>query len=323
MKAAVYRTYGGPEVVRIEETARPEPGPGEMLIKVAHGSVTTADWRLRAAEFPGVLALPGRLMFGLRHPRQPVLGSAFAGHVAALGAGVTGFAPGQAVFGFTMLGAHAEYLVVKAAGAVLPLPEGLALSEAAALPFGGLSALVFLRDYARITPGQRLLVVGASGGVGAYAVQIARALGAEVTGVASGPHEALVRDLGAQGFVDYRQQPVSALATRFDAVIDTVGALRFSEARAVLAPGGVFVPLNFGLREIGQALWTRLFGRKALRLGVSGDTKADLAVLAGWVTEGRLRPVVDRRFPLSEIAVAHALVETRHRKGAVLLDMAA
>ncbi|WP_323768924.1 NAD(P)-dependent alcohol dehydrogenase [Marinovum sp.] len=323
MKAAVYRTYGGPEVVRIEETVRPEPGPGEILVRVAHGSVTTADWRLRAAAFPGVLAIPGRLMFGLRAPRQPVLGSEFAGHVAALGAGVTEFAPGQAVFGFVLQGAHADYLVVKASGAVLPVPDGLDLSEAAALPFGGLSALVFLRDFAQLTPGQRVLVVGASGGVGAYAVQIARAMGAEVTGVASGAHEGFVRSLGAEGFVDYRRQSLRGLETRFDAVIDTVGATDFAAVRAVLTPRGVFVPLNFGLREIGQALWARVFRRKRLRIGVSGDTKADLSVLAGWVVEGRLRPVIDRRFPLAEIRAAYALVETRHRQGAVLLDMAA
>ncbi|MEQ9387002.1 NAD(P)-dependent alcohol dehydrogenase [Marinovum algicola] len=323
MKAAIYRKYGGPEVVRIEDTARPAPGPGEMLVKVAHGSVTTADWRLRAAAFPGVLAVPGRLMFGLRRPRQPVLGSEFSGEVVALGAGVTEFAPGQAVFGFVMQGAHAEYLVVKAAGAVLPVPEGLDPAEAAALPFGGLSALVFLRDYAKLAPGQKLLVVGASGGVGAYAVQIARALGAEVTGVASGAHEAFVRGLGAVGFVDYRRQSLRGLGSRFDVVIDTVGATDFATARAVLAPRGVFVPLNFGVREIGQALWSQVFGRRKLRLGVSGDTKADLRVLARWVEEGRLRPVIDRRFPLTEIRAAYALVEGRHRQGAILLDMAA
>ncbi|WP_417526054.1 NAD(P)-dependent alcohol dehydrogenase [Marinovum sp.] len=323
MKAAIYRNYGGPEVVRIEDTPLPEPGPGEILVKVAHGSVTTADWRLRAAAFPGILAVPGRLMFGLRRPRAAVLGSEFAGHVAALGEGVTGFAEGQAVFGFVMLGAHAEYVVVKADGAVLPVPEGLALEEAAALPFGGLSALVFLRDFAEVKPGQKVLVIGASGGVGAYAVQIARAMGAEVTGVASAAREGFVRGLGAEAFVDYRSQSLRTLGARFDAVIDTVGAVGFAEAKAVLKPRGVFVPLNFGPKEMGQALWTRVFGGRRVRLGVSGDTKADLGVLARWVEEGRLRPVIDRRFPLAGIREAYALVETRHRQGAVLLDMAA
>ncbi|TNF23104.1 MAG: NAD(P)-dependent alcohol dehydrogenase [Rhodobacteraceae bacterium] len=321
MQAAVYSEYGTADVVRIEDRARPVPGPGEILVKVAHGSVTTADWRLRAAAFPGVLAIPGRLMFGLRRPRREVLGSEFAGEVAALGPGVTGFAPGQPVFGFVMQGAHAEYLVVRAEGAVLAVPEALALADAAALPFGGLSALVFLRDFAQVQPGQRVLVIGASGGVGVYAVQIARALGAEVTGMASGGNEALVRGLGASGFIDYRTTKLRDLEGRFDAVIDTVGAARFKDVRHLLGKTGVFVPLNFGLREIGQALWTRALGGPRVRIGVSGDTRADLAVLADWVTQGRLRPVVDRRFAFRAIRAAYAHVEGRHRRGSVLLDI--
>lgn len=323
MKAAVYSEYGKADVVRIEDVARPEPGPGEILVKVAYGSVTTADWRLRAAAFPGVLAIPGRLMFGLRGPRQPVLGSEFAGEVVTLGAGVQGFEAGQAVFGFVIRGAHAEYLVVKAEGAVLPLPEGLSLADAAALPFGGQSALVFLRDYARVRPGQKVLAVGASGGVGAYAVQIARAMGASVTGVASGANEGFVRGLGAEDFVDYRKQDLRDLDGTYDAVIEAVGAVRFGDVRHLLGKTGVFVPLNFGLREVGQALKTALLGGPRVRIGVSGDTKADLAVLADWVTQGRIRPVIDRRFPFDGIREAYVHVEGRHRRGAVLLDIGA
>ncbi|MGY3436515.1 MULTISPECIES: NAD(P)-dependent alcohol dehydrogenase [unclassified Marinovum] len=323
MKAAMYNEYGGAEVVGIEDLAQPTPGPGEILVKLAHGSVTTADWRLRAAAFPGVLAVPGRLMFGLRRPRAPVLGSEFAGTVVALGEGVTEFAQGQEVFGFVMLGAHAEYLVVKADGAVLPVPSGLTLKDAAAVPFGGLSALVFLRDFAKVKPGQKLLVIGASGGVGAYTVQIARILGAEVTGVASGEHAEFVRTLGAHETVDYRTQKLGTLTTRFDAVIDTVGAADFATVRPLLKPRGVFVPLNFGLREVGQALWTALTRRRRVLIGVSGDTKEDLRILSRWITAGQLRPVIDSRFPLAGIRDAYARVEGRHRRGAVLLDMAA
>ena len=323
MRAAIYSEYGGPEVVRIEDVARPEPGRGEVLIKVAHGSVTTADWRLRAAAFPGVLAVPGRLMFGVMRPRARVLGSDFAGQVAARGEGVTEFRIGEAVFGFSLLGAHAEYLVVKASGAVAPLPEGLSLEEAAAVPFGGLSALVFLRDHAKVTPGQRVLVIGASGGVGAYAVQIAKALGAEVTGVASGGHEGFVRSLGADGFIDYRRQNLRRMRGDYDVVLETVGAASFGDVRHLLVKSGVFVPLNFGVRELRQALWARLRGGPRVAIAVSGDTRADLDVLSRWIAEGRLRPVVDRRYPLAGIREAYQHVEGRHREGAVLLDMAA
>lgn len=321
MKAAVYSEYGNADVVRIMDVARPEPGPGEILVKVAYGSVTTADWRLRAAAFPGALAIPGRLMFGLLGPRKGVLGSEFAGEVAALGAGVQDFEVGQAVFGFVMLGAHAEYLVVKADGAVLPVPEGLALADAAALPFGGLSALVFLRDFANVRPGQRVLVVGASGGVGAYVVQIARAMGASVTGVASGQNEGFVRGLGAEEFVDYHRQSLRDLDGSFDVVIETVGAAQFKDVRHLLGKTGVFVPLNYGLREIGQMLRAALLGGPRISIGVSGDTKADLSVLADMVIEGRVKPVVDRRYPFGAIHEAYAHVEGRHRRGAVLLEI--
>ena len=322
MKAAVYTEYGGPDVVRIEEIVRPEPAVGEVLVRVSHSTVTTGDWRLRAAAFPGILAVAGRVMFGLTRPRNPVLGSEFAGTVAALGEGVTEFAVGDAVFGFAPSGAHAEYLTIKADGAVLPLPDGVGPEAAVAVPFGGASALVFLRDFAKLQPGQKVLVVGASGGVGAYAVQVARLLGAEVTGVASGPREEMVRDLGAAGFVDYQTQDITALGETFDIVFDTVGALEFAEARKLLTPKGVFVPLNFGLREMGQALWSCFRGGQRVKIGVNEDSKADLAVLRDWMADGQLRPVVGARFPLAEIRDAHALVQGRHKQGAVVIGIA-
>lgn len=321
MKAAVYREYGGPDVVHVEDVVRPEPGPGDVLVRVSHSTVTTADWRLRAAAFPGVLAVPGRLMFGLRRPRHPVLGSEFAGTVVALGAGVTEFAVGDEVFGFAPMGAHAEFMTLKASGAVLPLPHGVDFAEAAAVPFGGLCSLAFLRDVAGLSAGQKVLVIGASGGVGAYAVQVARLLGAEVTGVASGAREELVRDLGATGFVDYTTQDVTTLNSRFDLVFDTVGAMDFAQVREVLKPRGVFIPLNFGIREIGQVLWSRLRGGQRIRIGVNDDTKADLAVLRDWMEQGALRAVIGAHFALDDIRDAHALVQGRHKIGSVIVEI--
>ncbi|MDA7427146.1 NAD(P)-dependent alcohol dehydrogenase [Primorskyibacter aestuariivivens] len=323
MKAAVYTEYGGPDVVRIKEIAPPEPGAGEVLIKVSHSTVTTADWRLRAAAFPGVLAVPGRLMFGLTRPRNPVLGSEFAGTVAALGAGVSAFAVGDAVFGFAPSGAHAEFLTHREDGAVLPLPDGVGAGEAVAVPFGGLSALVFLRDFANLQAGQNVLVVGASGGVGGYAVQVARLLGAEVTGVASGAREDMVRALGATGFVDYMTQDIAALHERFDVVFDTIGTMDFARARTLLKPKGVFVPLNFGLREVWQAFWSCFRGGQRVKIGVNEDRKPDLAVLRDWMAQGRLRAVVGARYALADIRDAHALVQGRHKQGAVVIDIAA
>lgn len=321
MKAAVYRKYGPPEVVHIESVARPTPKPGEILVRVRAAGVTTADWRLRAAAFPGLIAkLAGRLMFGLFGPRNTVLGSDFAGEVAEVGAGVTAFRPGDRVFGFSPRGAHAEYLVIKAEGAVSHTPAGLTDTQAAAVPFGGQAALEFLDRFAQVKPGERVLIVGASGGVGAYAVQIAKALGASVTGVASAANRALVEGLGADAFVDYRAVDPATLSGPFDVVLDTIGVLDYPTVAPMLAQGGRFVPLNFGL---GDAL----AGRRARRHGhavivkVNGDSKAGLKRLSDMIEAGRLRPVIDRVYPFDQIRAAHAHVEGRSRKGAVVLSL--
>jgi NADPH:quinone reductase-like Zn-dependent oxidoreductase len=320
MKAAVYERYGGPEVVAVREVPRPEPGPGEMLVRVGAASLTTADWRMRASAFPGALWLPGRMMVGLLRPRQTVLGRDFAGVVDRVGAGVAGFREGERVFGVAGHGAHAEFVKVPETAAVLATPEGMTDAEAAALPFGALSALVFLRDYARVRAGQSVLVVGASGGVGCYAVQIARALGAEVTGVASAANLGFVRGLGAAEALDYAQPaPAGRL---YDAILDTVGATTFAGEKAALKEGGVYVPLNFGLREGLQALATRRAARK-VAIGVSGDTRKDLAAVVAMVADRRVRPVIDRSFPLADIVAAHRYVEGRHRRGAVIVLMGA
>lgn len=322
MKAAISTEYGGPEVVRIAEIARPAPKPGEMLVRVHAAGVTTADWRLRAAAFPGAIsAVAGRLMFGLFRPRKSVLGGDYAGTVVALGEGVTGFSVGDRVFGFQFCGAHAEYRVVKASGAVTLTPEALSDVQAAALPFGGLCALEFLDRFAQVQPGERVLIIGASGGVGVYAVQVARALGAIVTGVASADNLALVEGLGADHVVDYRQTVPASLSGPYDVVFDTVGALDYPRAAPMLAHGGRFVPLNFALGDVWKG---RRAGRNGHRqiLKVNGDTREALDRLVTMIAAGQLRPIIDTVFPFEDIRAAYAKVETRRRKGAVVLDIA-
>lgn len=322
MKAMVYDRYGPPDVLRAEDIPRPVPAVGEVLVRVRAGSVSTADWRMRAAAYPGILWLPGRLMTGLFRPRHRVLGVDFAGEIAAVGPGAGRFSPGARVFGFCGRGAHAEYLAMPEDAAIVATPEGLSDAEAAALPFGALSALVFLRDFGHVAPGQRVAVVGASGGVGAYAVQIARAMGASVTGIASAASRDFVRDLGADSFVDYREADFTAGTDRYDLVLDAVGATDFARARRVLVPGGLFIPLNFGFREMAQALWTRARPGPRVTIGTSGDRAEDLEVLKALIADGKLRPVIDSTWPLDRIAEAHAHVETRHRRGAVVVTVA-
>ena len=323
MLAMVNETYGGPEVVAPKQMPRPEPAGNEVLVKVMAAGVTTADWRLRASAFPGGMWLLGRLIFGLRRPRNLVLGSDFAGVVVAVGTDVTRFRPGQRVFGGAGHGAHAEYLTIAEDGALAETPQGLSDAEAAALPFGAVCALAFFHDVARIKPGHRVLIIGASGGVGSYAVQVAKWLGAEVTGVASGPNLPLIRDLGADRVVDYQAQDVTRMSAQFDVVFDTVGALSFAQARRILAKDGLFLPLNFGLADLPRAIGARLRRGPRLVLHVNGDTRESMEQIAQLVAQGHLRPVIDQTYPLTQIRAAYAHVETRRRKGAVVLEVAA
>lgn len=321
MKAIVFDKYGSTDVLRQEEIDTPAITGTGILVRVRSSSVSTADWRIRASAFPGGLWLPGRLMMGLFRPKNRVLGADFAGEVVSVGAAVTRFKPGDRVFGFAGHGGHAEYLAVDAEAAVTHTPETLTDDEAAALPWGALAALVFLRDVARVGPGKSVLVVGASGGVGAYAVQIAAALGAEVSGVASGGNADFVRGLGASDVIDYRREDYAKSGRTWDVVFDTVRQADFAAARRALAPGGLYVPLNFGVADMLRAPFTGRGGGPRMVTTINGDTRADLEEVARMAAAGTLRPVIDSRFPMARVAEAHARVEGRHRAGAVILKI--
>jgi NADPH:quinone reductase-like Zn-dependent oxidoreductase len=323
MLAVTYESYGGPGVVHATEMPCPVPGAAQVLVKLAAAGVTTADWRLRASDFPGGMWLAGRLAFGIVRPRNHILGGDFAGEVVAVGAEVTKFQPGDRVFGTSGTGAHAEYLTVDSDVAIALTPDSVSDRGGAALAFGAICALDFLRDVAEVKPGQKVLIIGASGGVGCYAVQIAKWLGAEVTGVASGASQELVMSLGADHFVDYQAQDVTRLRDRFDLIFDTVGVLKFRAARALLVRHGLFLPLNFGPLDLWPVLWSRITGGPRISLHVNGDSQQDTETLADLVRDGHLRPVIDRVFRLDDIRAAYAHVESRHRLGAVVLEIGA
>lgn len=319
MTALSFDRYGPPEVVQVTRVPIPDHGPGEVLVRVRASAVNTGDWRIRAAAFPGILALAGRLIYGLTAPRNPLLGSEFAGEVQSVGAQVTRFKPGDRVYGLVATGgASAQFLAVPETDAIAAIPTTLDYEEAAALPFGGLCALSFLSDFAHLSQGQRLLVVGASGGVGCYAVQIGKALGSHVTGVAGPDSQGFVAGLGADATIDYRASPLSQWPQDFDVILDTIGTLTPKDAWQLLRKNGLFLPLNFGLREIGAALLNPFLNKKT-RLAVNKDTPEGLAQLSNLVQSGQLRPVIDSRFPLAQAELAHAKVETRHRHGSIVL----
>ena len=322
MKAAVYERYGPADVVAIREIERPEPKADEVLVEVHATSVTTADWRVRASAFPKGMWLMGRLVMGVLAPRNKVLGMEFSGRIAGAGEAVRDFMQGDAVYGMRAgFGAHAEYLVMRQDGAIGPKPASLSDSQAASVPFGAICALVFLRDFGQVKPGQSVLVCGASGGVGVHAVQIAKYLGAEVTGMCSAANHELVASLGADHLIDYRAQDYSAGGERFDLIFDTASATGFGQAKKALKPGGVYLPLEFGIADAFRALAAKLAGGKKMLLRISGDTRQELDTLSALIERGQLRPVIDSEYPLDKIADAYRRVEGRHKRGSVVLTV--
>lgn len=319
MIAATVAGYGGPEMVRLQEVPRPNPGPGEVLVRVRAAPVTAGDARMRSGKVPRGFGLVLRLVLGWSRPRNPP-GWSYAGEVAGLGEGVSGFTIGQRVFGITGFkgGAHREYLVVKATGSTLPLPDSLSFEEGAAFFFGGLTAAEFLLDKARIRAGERVLINGATGAVGSAALQIARAQGAEVTAVCSAPNQALARRLGADAVIDYRSQPVSG---RYDVVMDVIGTMPWPGARAHLADGGRLLLITADLAaSLGAALRPR---RDTCHLfaGTSSEARAKMDRLITLHEAGAYRPEVGLALPFAEIARAHALAETFHKPGNLVVTM--
>lgn len=320
MKTAYQTAYGAPTVVVIRDTPKPVPKDNEVLVKVMATTVTSGDSRMRAFRIPAAFWLPGRLVMGITRPRKPVLGVEFAGVVEAVGKAVTRFAPGERVFGLHVLGCHAEYKVVPEDAAIAAMPEGLSFAEAAAIPFGALTAQFFLRK-AGITPGQHVLVNGASGAVGAFAVQLAKQYGAHVTGICSSANAELVRSLGAEAVIDYQTTDFPR-EQGFDVILDTVGNVTLGKFRRATSAKGILLAVDGGGTAFLRAAWTALFGSRKVIATVSQDRQADLEVIRDLVAAGSLRATIDSRHPFAAIAQAHARVDTGRKRGAVVVDVA-
>jgi len=322
MKAAVYRRYGPPEVVHIEDVEKPVPRDNEVLIRVHATTVAAADWRLRSAH-PALV----RIFCGFWRPKKTlILGMEFAGTVESVGKTVTKFAPGHQVFGSTgfKFGAHAEYLCLPEDGVLAPKPANMTLEEAAAVCFGGISALHFLRE-AKIQAGQNVLIYGASGSVGVFAVQLAKHFGARVTGVASGANLDLVKSLGADEVVDYTREDFSKAGRVYDTIVDTVGKSGFSRSLRCLKRGGCYARIGAAggtvwiLGALLRGMWISLTGAAKVMGGVARGGAADLFFFKELIEAGKLRTVIDRRYPLAEIAEAHRYAEAGHKKGDVIV----
>ncbi|MBL8517796.1 MAG: NAD(P)-dependent alcohol dehydrogenase [Betaproteobacteria bacterium] len=322
MKAVVCERYGPPEVLRLTETATPQPRDNELLIRIHATTVTFADRRIRAMDAPPGFGVLMRLAFGVSRPRQPVLGSELAGVVDAVGSAVHAFRPGDRVFAFAdaRLGCHAEYRCLPDNALVARMPANLDFAHAAALSFGGTTALSFLRR-AKVRRGEQVLINGASGGVGTAAIQLARHLGAEVTAVCSAANADLVSSLGAARVIDYAREDFTQLGECWDVIMDTVGTAPYSRASPVLRPGGRLLAVLAGLQDmLTTPLRARLHGRRVIA-GPAFGTTEDLRHLAQLAEAGVFLPVIDREFPLERIVEAHRHVDTGRKRGNVIIHV--
>lgn len=302
MKAAVYTKYGPPEVVSIIEVDTPKPKANEILIKIEAATLTAGDARLRASDFPPAFWLIARLIFGLFKPKKKILGHEYSGVVKEIGSQVSKFAVGDSVFGTSTLlkaGSHAEYICVPQQwkqGVVRIKPDGLSHKQAAAIPVGGMAAL-YLLEKAKISKGQNVLVYGASGSVGSYAVQLAKALGSAVTGVCSTVNMEMVQSLGAETVIDYKKDDFTTTQDRFDIIFDAVGKAPKSKAKKLLKKGGSYVSVNM----------------------ITTEKDAHLELLSELAISGRLKAFVDKEFNLDQIVQAHAYVDSGRKRGNLLI----
>jgi NADPH:quinone reductase-like Zn-dependent oxidoreductase len=323
MQAIVYKKYGPPDVLQLEEVEKPVPADDQVLIKIHAATVSATDIVFRKGK-----PWSARAAIGLTKPKHTIPGDVLAGEIEAVGKDVKSFNIGDPVYGSTgdSFGAHAEYICLSETGALALKPSNLSFAKAAALCEGALTALPFLRDTANIQKGQSILINGASGSIGTLAVQLAKYFGANVTGVCSTKNVDWVKSLGADKVIDYTREDFTQTGDTYDIIFDTVGKSSFSQCKNSLKPNGLYLStvLSFGI--LLQMLLTSKSGKKQAKIAFTGlrspgEKSKDLVFLKNLAESGRLKPVIDRHYPLAAISEAHRYVETGHKKGAVVLDV--
>jgi NADPH:quinone reductase-like Zn-dependent oxidoreductase len=320
MKAMVYTEYGPPDVLQLKEVEKPAPKEDEVLVRVYATTVTTADANARGFVFiPAGFGFLPRLMFGIRRPKMSILGTVLAGEVEAVGAGVKEFKEGDQVFGETRFGAYAEYICLPEDGMLAAKPSNLNYQEAAAVPFGSHTALYFIRDKANLQSGSKILINGASGDVGTFAVQLARYYGAEVTGVCSSTNLELVKSLGAVNVIDYTKEDFTKNSQTYDIIYDTVGKTTFAGCKSSLTGNGLYLAGAGGPKAFIEMGWTSLVGSQKVLAGMAPEHKEDLITLKELCEAGEIKPVIDRTYPLEQMVEAHRYVDKGHKKGSVVI----
>lgn len=328
MKAIVWTKYGPPDGLQLKEVEKPAPREDEILIKIHATTVTAGDCEMRRLQLPLMLSFPVRLYAGLLRPKRiTILGQELAGEVAEVGQNVNLWKAGDRVFGTTGFGfgAYAEYICLPAEpddaqGALAAKPTNLTYEEAAAVPTAGFEALHFLRK-ANIQPGKKVLIIGAGGSIGTFSVQLARHFGAEVTGVDSAEKLDMLRSIGAQHVIDYTREDYTKYGESYDLIIDVVGKGSVARRLKLLKPDGYYFLAYAGLSHIFLAIWTSLTGGKKLKIESANQQKDDLIFLKELIEAGKIKPIIDRYFPLEQAAEAHRYIETGRKRGNVVLTL--
>jgi NADPH:quinone reductase-like Zn-dependent oxidoreductase len=330
MKAIVYEEYGPPDVLKLKEVEKPVPRDNEILIRIHATPVSFGDKLVRNLKevtpekfhMPFLYWLLAKMYFGIRRPRITVLGSEFSGEIEAVGKDVKRFKSGDAVFGYRgpSMGAYAEYHCMPENGVLAPKPANMTFEQAAAVPYGAIMALSLLRKQ-NIGPGQRVLVNGASGGIGPFVVQLAKYYGAEVTGVCGTPRMEYVKSLGADKVIDYTKDDFAASGESYDVIVDILGKGSFARIKRALKANGRWLLVSFKTKKILQMLWTSLSGGKKVICVLSSEKAEDLVFIKELIEAEKLKAVIDRCYPLAQAAEAHRYVEQGHKKGSVVITV--
>jgi len=330
MKAIVYEKFGPPEVLQLKEVEKPSPKDNEVLVEVFATPITYGEIISRNSKnigprkfnMPFLFWLIQRLDFGIRKPKKKILGSEFAGKIESVGKDVKLFKKGDEVFGYTGPGgaAYAEYLTLSEEGRVALKPTNMTYEEASAVPFGSMTASNLLKNV-NIQSGQKVLINGASGGIGSFAVQIAKNAGAEVTGVCSTTKLDYVKSLGADHVIDYTKEDFTKSGETYDVIFDILGKSSFSRGKKSLKKNGQYLYASFKLRKLLQMLRTSIIGNKKVKCAISMDKTEDLIEIKELVEAGKIKSIIDKRYPLEQIAEAHDYVEKGLRKGHVVINL--
>ena len=325
MKVVLHTRYGPADLLELKEVEKPTPKEDEVLIAIKATTVSTGDCNIRNFTFVTKSMLPmARLMFGVRKPwKARVLGTELAGEVERVGAGVRRFKTGDRVVASTGMagGGHAEYVCLPETGALAIKSNALSWEEAVAIPFGANTALYFLRDLGCVQAGQEVLIIGASGSIGSAGVQLAKHFGATVTAVCSAANVEMVKSLGAQNVIDYTKEDFTRNTKEYDLIFDIVGATSFDRCQKLLKPKGVFLQNIMSWAAMARMIWTSVTGGKKLKGGVAMEDRRRMLFIADLVKAGKLRPVIDRSYPLERIAEAFRYVEQGHKKGNVVITV--